>query len=186
MGPDDFNGSRNLSFRESKLLQDRRRHAGDVSHMVPRGQCRRVFRTVADEYPEVVHPGGGIEDVVVVCLALGEPPRELVKPGLVAELVGRLRLGADVVGNGFPVSGLSHGARIAAPPAVSNPSVRTSFRAPMAWRSREAFGVRAACCRFGPRWCATAAASCAHSKRCRAVRSPGTWRTMTDSIGRQD
>jgi hypothetical protein len=82
---------------------------------------------VANEDPQVVHPGRGKEDVIVVRLTLGEPFGELVKPGLVAELVRRLRLGADVFNNGFPVSGFSHSARIAAARVVSNPGVHRSF-----------------------------------------------------------
>ena len=86
-----------------------------------------VFGAVADEHSEVVHPGRGIEDVIIVSLPLGQPFRELVKPGLVAELVGRLRLGADVFNHGFPVSGFSHGGKLAAARLVSNPGVRRFF-----------------------------------------------------------
>ena len=108
MRPDGFNDRRNLAFRKAELPQDLRRLAAGISHVVPGSQRGRVFRTVADEYPEVVQPCRGIKDVVIVGLTLGEPFRELVKPGLVAELVRRLRLGADVINDGLSVSGLTH------------------------------------------------------------------------------
>ena len=73
--------------------------------MIPGCQRCQVFRAVADKYSEVVQPGRGKQHVVIVGLALGQQFRQLVKPGLVAELVRRLRLGADVINKGFPVSG---------------------------------------------------------------------------------
>jgi hypothetical protein len=127
MCPDSLNGGCDLAFGEPELPQDRGHPAGGINDVIPCRQRRRVFRAVADEDPQVVHPGGGKEHVIVARLTLGEPFGELVKPGLVAELVRRLRLGADVFNNGFPVSGFSHGARIAAAWVVSNPGVRRTF-----------------------------------------------------------
>ena len=100
-----------LGFRKAELPQDLRRLAAGISNVVPLCQRGWVFRAMADEDPEVMQPSRSMEDVVIVGLTVGEPPRELVKPGLVAEFVRRLRLGADVINNGLSVAGLTHGLR---------------------------------------------------------------------------
>ena len=111
MRPDGVHDRGDLGFRKAALPQDLRRLTAGVSHVVPLGQCVWVFRPMADEDPEVMQPRRSMEDVVIVGLTVGKPSRKLVKPGLVAELVRRLRLGADVIGDGLSVSGLTHGLR---------------------------------------------------------------------------
>ena len=68
-----------------------------------------------------------MEDVVIIGPAFGEARRQLIEPRLVAELVRRSRLGADVIHDSYTVSGRTHGGRIVARPAVSNASVGASF-----------------------------------------------------------
>src|SRR3974390_2510338 len=97
MRSNDFHYGRNLAFRKPELLQHARRLAVRVGDMVPGRQLGQVLRTMADKYPKVVQPGRGKEDVIIVGLPLGEALRKLVKPGLVAELVRRLRLDTDVI-----------------------------------------------------------------------------------------
>jgi hypothetical protein len=63
---------------------------------------------MADEHTQIVQPGRGIEDVVVERLSLGKRTGEGIQPGLVAEFIGWLRLGAYVFGDGRPVIGLIH------------------------------------------------------------------------------
>src|ERR1035441_614096 len=123
MRPNDLNGSRNLVFGKAELPQDLGHLAGGIGHMVPGGERRRVFRAMADEDPQVVHPGRRVKDVVIVWLAFRQLHGKVIKPGLVAELVRRPRLGADVINNGLSVPGLMHGPRIAASPLISNPPV---------------------------------------------------------------
>ena len=103
-----FNDRRNLAFGKAELLEDLGHLAGGIGDMVPRGQRGGVFRAMADEDAEIVQPGGGMKDVVIVGLTLGQAFGELVKPGLVAELVRRLRLGADVGLDGLAVTGFRH------------------------------------------------------------------------------
>ena len=108
MRSNHFQHGRDFTFRKPELPQHARRLAVRIGDMVPGRQRRRVFRTMADKHPEVVQPGRGKEDVIIVRLPLGQALRELVKPGLVAELIRRLRLGADVINKGGSVSGLIH------------------------------------------------------------------------------
>src|ERR1017187_6955675 len=123
MRPNDLNGRPNLIFSKAELPQDLGHLAGGIGHMVPGGERRRVFRAMADEDPQVVHPGRRVKDVVIVWLAFRQLHGKVIKPGLVAELVRRPRLGADVINNGLSVPGLMHGPRIAASPLISNPPV---------------------------------------------------------------
>src|ERR1035441_6833238 len=118
-----LNGGRDLACGKPELFQDWGHLADGIGHVVPCSERRWGFRTVADEDPQIMHPCRGIEDIVIVRPAFRQACGELIKPGLVTELVRRLRLGANVVHNGFSVSGLMHGVRIAAPLMNSNPSV---------------------------------------------------------------
>ena len=68
MRSNDFQHGRDLAFREPKLPQHVRRLAVRIGDMVPGGQRGRVFRTMADKDPEVVQPGRGKEDVIIVGL----------------------------------------------------------------------------------------------------------------------
>jgi len=111
MRPDGLNDCWNLGFWKTRSVQDLGCLAAGITHVVPGCQRSRVFRTMADEDPEIVQPGGSVKHVVIVGLTLGQPFRKLVKPGLMAELVRRLRLGADVVSDGLAVAGLGHGLR---------------------------------------------------------------------------
>lgn len=111
MRPDGVQDRGELGFRKAELPQDLRRLAAGISHVVPGRQRGWVFRTMADEDPEVMQPRRSMEDVVIVRLTVGEPFGELVKPGLVAEFVRRLRLGTDVINDGLSVSGSGHGLR---------------------------------------------------------------------------
>ena len=121
MGANSFNHGRDLAFGEPEALQDSGHLAARISHVVPRGQRGWVFRTMADEDPQIVQPGRGIQDVVIVRLTLREPFRELVEPGLVTELVRRLRLGPDVLNDSFSISGLTHGTKVVGSLLISNP-----------------------------------------------------------------
>jgi hypothetical protein len=67
----------------------------------------------------------------------------------------------------------------------ARPATTQGWSLPVAPGLREAFGVRAACCRFGRRSYPKAAASCAHSKRCRAIRSLGVCRIPAANRVRQ-
>ena len=61
---------------------------------------------MAEEDAEVVHPGSGKENVVVVSEPLAEAAGERVKAGLMAELIHRAGFGANVVDDGLtPVWG---------------------------------------------------------------------------------
>src|SRR5690349_22345863 len=48
------------------------------------------------EHAEVMHPGGREEHLLIERLTSSQIPRQFKQPGLVAELVGRLCLRADV------------------------------------------------------------------------------------------
>jgi hypothetical protein len=56
-----------------------------------------------------MHPGGGVQHVVVVRPVLGEPAGQPIKPRLMVEFVGRLRVNADRIFDGLAITGLMHG-----------------------------------------------------------------------------
>ena len=53
---------------------------------------------MADEDPKVVQPAGGIQDVIIQRAAVRQLAGQSVEAGLMAELIDRLGLGADIVG----------------------------------------------------------------------------------------
>src|SRR5205823_5296793 len=109
MGADDLNYGRNLLAGKSEALKKSGHFFERVSHIVPFGQCDTVFGTMADEDANVVQPGRGVEDVIVERFVLRELLREFVETRLMAELIGRIGLGADVLGNSVAVVGFWHG-----------------------------------------------------------------------------
>jgi len=108
--PDSFKGCGNLVLREPELPENRRHFSGRIRHVVPGRKRRRFFRPMPDEDPEVMHPGRRIQDVVIVGFVFCQPPSEAVQPRLVAELIRRLCLGADIISDRLAVSGLNHAA----------------------------------------------------------------------------
>ena len=64
--------------------------------MVPSFEGFGVFGAVAYEDAEVVEPDSGEDYVVIVGEASSDLLRECVEAGLMAEFVGRVRVGGDV------------------------------------------------------------------------------------------
>ena len=115
MGADGFEDRRNFFSGKAELPEQCGRFIDGISDMIPPGQGGGLFRAVPDKDPQVVHPGGSIQHVVIERLVFRELGGEVIEAGLVAEFVGRLRLGANVTGNGGPVTGLVHRLRLAGP-----------------------------------------------------------------------
>ena len=101
MGSDDFDDRGDFWGGKPELLQEGRRRFGGVGNVVPGRQRRQIFRTMANEDAEVVQPGRCIEHVVIEGLIFGKLRGQAIKPGLMAELVGRFGLRADVISNGI-------------------------------------------------------------------------------------
>ena len=70
--------------------------ANRIRHVIPSGEFLRIFWTVPQEYPEVMHPCRCEENVVVAILPDSELLGEGIKSGLMAKLVSRRRLLANV------------------------------------------------------------------------------------------
>ena len=115
MRPNGLDDSRDLALGKAELFQNGRRVAGGVGHVVPGRQGHVLLGAVADEDAKIMHPGGDKEDVVVVGLVFRQPGGQVIKPGLMAEFVRRLRLGADVVHDSLSAGGFVHGGSIAGP-----------------------------------------------------------------------
>src|SRR5262249_44656904 len=104
MGPDRLDHRRDLLSGESESLQDRRRLAQAIGQVVPRCQRSWIFRTMADEDPEIVHPRRRLDHVIIERLILGELRGQAIQPRLMAVLVRRLSLSANVVSDGLAVA----------------------------------------------------------------------------------
>src|SRR5258707_8983699 len=108
MRPDDLDNSRNFYAGKAKSLKQARRFSEGVCHVVPFCQRDRIFGTMTDENADVVKPGNGVKDVIIEWLILRELFCELVQAWLMAELVGRVRLSANVFGDGVAMIGVWH------------------------------------------------------------------------------
>ncbi len=100
VGPDDFDDGRNFFRGKAESLEQARCFFERVGNVVPFSKRGWVFRTMANEDADVVEPGGGVEDVVVEWLILRNLFCEFVQARLMAEFVGWIGLGANVVGDG--------------------------------------------------------------------------------------
>jgi len=109
MRADRVENGRYFFLRKMELLQQIRRAFDGIGHIVPRGQGCSILGPVADEYAEVMQPGGCKDYVLIEWLVNGELAGKSEKSWLMAELVGRFGLGPDVIDDGLAVVGLCHG-----------------------------------------------------------------------------
>ena len=108
MRPDDFDDGWNFFVGKTESLKQAGRFFERVSDVVPFSKRGWIFGAMANEDAQVVEPRGSIKDFVIERLILRELFCELVKARLVAEFVGRVGLGADVIGDGGAVIGVGH------------------------------------------------------------------------------
>jgi hypothetical protein len=88
----------NLLLRESNAEKNRGRLFDCIADVVPTRQGARFFGTVPDEDPEVMQPGGGVDHIIVVDLALADQAGQPIETWLVSELIDRPGLTADIFG----------------------------------------------------------------------------------------
>src|SRR5258708_36564446 len=60
-----------------------REEPGRISDIVPGSQFVRILGPVPDEHANIVHPGRGVEHIVVIGTTFAQRPRQLVKPRLI-------------------------------------------------------------------------------------------------------
>src|SRR5215472_5206392 len=96
MRPDGLDHSRDFLLWKPKSLQELWRLFARISDMVPFGQFGQRFRTMSDEYAQVMHPRRGVKHIVVVRASFGQTLRKMIKPWLMTELVGRKRVLPDI------------------------------------------------------------------------------------------
>ena len=69
VGADDLHHRWNLVRRKPQPLQHARGFAHRITDAIPLGQRDRVFRAMSHEHPQVMQPGGRIDDLVVILQA---------------------------------------------------------------------------------------------------------------------
>ena len=112
MSSDDLDDGGNFLSGKSESLQQPGRFFQRVSDIVPFCQFSEVFRAMTDKDADVVHPGGGVEYVVVEGLVLRKLFCDSVEARLMAKFVGRIGLGANVIGDRAAVTDLWHGKKL--------------------------------------------------------------------------
>ncbi len=110
---DRFDYGGDFFRRKAKSLKQARRFFERISDVIPFCQRGGVFWTMADEDTDIMQPGRSVKDVIVERLVLRELLREFIKAQLMAEFVGRIGLGANIIGNCLAVVDFWHTRRIA-------------------------------------------------------------------------
>ena len=113
MRADDFEDRGNFFIGEAELPKQVGCLGYGVSNVIPRSECSRLLRAVADKDSQVVHPGRGKKHVVIKRPAFRKLRGEMIEPRLVAEFVRRDGIGADVIDYQRAAGGLVHAGKLA-------------------------------------------------------------------------
>src|SRR5712691_10897567 len=113
MGADGFEHSGNFLRWKTKSFQQCRGFFDGIDDIIPFLKGRQIFGAMTDKNAEVVQPGCREEHVVIEGPSLGELRGQLIKPRLVAELLARVRVRANIIADGLSVTGQFHAVRVA-------------------------------------------------------------------------
>lgn len=102
----DLKDSGNFLFGEAAVSQDLRGVLAGVCDVVPAGEVAGIFRAIADEYAEIVEPGSGEDDVVVIVESGADGFNQSVEARLVSKFVDGPSLIPDEVAKPVKGSGL--------------------------------------------------------------------------------
>ena len=99
MGPDGLNDSCNFRRREATAGECCGGLIHGIDHIVPAGECLRIFRAVPDKHAQVVEPRSSVDHIIIVGHPLAYQLRQRIQARLVTKLVDGQCLAGHVLGN---------------------------------------------------------------------------------------
>jgi hypothetical protein len=105
MLPDGRKNGGDPGLREAHLAEDNRGLGAGVGDVVPAGEIFGILGTVTDKNAEIVQPGSGGDNLLVVRNIGADGPGQFDQAGLVPELIHRAGLGFHEMGEAIKSCG---------------------------------------------------------------------------------